>query len=143
MGSELVPSNTHKIKLLRVHPTSGNELLFRNHLVSIRTRFHTLTVEQLEEELNNFEKRLAAEQQYAPVVMQTTHNMSAPQKTRAKFNCSPNWVWRDPNYADICLRNHGTTPDAFCRICLQAGKGLRGCRHAGKDCNHLQTHFGK
>lgn len=147
MGSELVPHNTHKIKLLRVHPTPGNELLFRNHLASIRTRLHTLTVEQLEEELINFEEGLAAEQQHVPLVMQSTHKMSAmpsaSQKGPATFNHVPTWVWRNIKYEDICLRNHGTKPDDFCLICLQARKGLRGCMHATKDCDHLHTDFGK
>ena len=153
MGSELVPSNTHKIKLLRIFPTPGNELLFRNLLASIRTRLHLLTVQQLEEELINFEEGLTAEQQTVQVnqvmhvgsKMQQSNKQSRP---RATYDHKAEWRWRPmriPSSVSQKLwdtERRQITLDDVCRICFQAEKTFRGCMHATQACDERGSPFG-
>jgi hypothetical protein len=155
MSSETVPTSTHKIKLLRIQPTQGNELLFRNLLASLRTRLHLLTLTQLEEELINFEEGLNAEQNHHPAIpfpvnnmMLTGHNMSTSTQSfanreRATFTHKAGWEWRDIYIPPPIAQQYQIQTEDVCRICFQAKKPLSGCRHATNRCFELQSDFGR
>lgn len=162
MGSEVVPSNTHKIKLLRVISTPGNELLFRNFLASVRTRLHLLSLSDLEDELINFEEGLNAEQDHQPTfpypinnMMHTgsTSNYQRPRmqqpngnqapRTYVTFNRKPEWTWRPIFVSTKMATTYGVQAEDLCRICYQAKKPLKGCIHATNTCFELNSEFGQ